>query len=203
MKTGTYKVSDYWSFGTFLYEMIAGKRPSCNCAKKTPEWCPFGQKRQMEENALRDDGILRIEVEYPTDKFSPEAKDLFDKLFMVDPKKRLGANGVEEIKQHPYFSQIDWSRLTSQQIDPPFVPDTRTVNAVSIGEVGEFNKGKFKKVKLTPDDEKQYESFTWLSDEWVQEELTEALRKQDNPPPQPPNQQNNAKSSNTSCCSLM
>lgn len=34
---------------------------------------------------------------------TPEAKDLIERLLTMDPKKRLGANGVQEIKDHPWF----------------------------------------------------------------------------------------------------
>lgn len=34
---------------------------------------------------------------------SPEAYDLIQKLLNPDPTKRLGANGVEEIKSHSWF----------------------------------------------------------------------------------------------------
>jgi serum/glucocorticoid-regulated kinase 2 len=38
-----------------------------------------------------------------------EAKDLIKKLLVKDPKRRLGSKrGAEEIKEHPYFSCIDW-----------------------------------------------------------------------------------------------
>jgi len=40
---------------------------------------------------------------------------------MCDQDERLGANGVEEIKSHPFFAGIDWDRL--QDMQAPFVPD--------------------------------------------------------------------------------
>jgi len=121
-------------------------------------------------------------------------------LFNPDVKKRLGANGPKEIKEHPYFSNIDWNRLEAKQVDPPFIPDARTVNANSIGEVGEFNKGKYRKIKLTPEDEKNYEDFTYISPDAVQEELVAALDKMDNPPPnQMPEQ---TEGPNGGCCSI-
>jgi hypothetical protein len=30
---------------------------------------------------------------------------------VTDPKDRLGVNGVEEIKAHPFFSNINWQKL--------------------------------------------------------------------------------------------
>jgi hypothetical protein len=46
-------------------------------------------------------------------------------LFVVDPAKRLGANGAHEIKAHPYFANIDWNKLQNLEVSPPFIPDVR------------------------------------------------------------------------------
>jgi len=64
-------------------------------------------------------------------------------LLQRDPSKRLGANGGEEIKRHPFFAKyIDWNRyafpllasfltltekklrtsLLAKKIQPPFKP---------------------------------------------------------------------------------
>ena len=37
-----------------------------------------------------------------------------------DPEKRLGRNGVDEIKRHPWFRGLDWDHLMSEEA--PFVP---------------------------------------------------------------------------------
>lgn len=181
MKTGTYKQSDWWSFGTFLYEMLAGKRPKCTCNKKSNEWCPFGQNRSMEENALKEEGILKLDVTYPPDIFDKHARDLCERLFVVDPKSRLGANGADEIKNHSFFQDIDWEKLSALEVTPPFIPDQRTVYADSIGGVGDMPKGKFKKVKIEAADEASYQGFTYTSIEGVEKELVEALKKIDCP----------------------
>eukprot|EP00457_Paulinella_chromatophora_P002255 gb/GEZN01002259.1/.p1 GENE.gb/GEZN01002259.1/~~gb/GEZN01002259.1/.p1 ORF type:complete len:710 (+),score=92.44 gb/GEZN01002259.1/:69-2198(+) len=181
MKTGTLKVSDFWSYGVFLYEMVCGKRPRCKCAKKSLEWCPFGQSPAMEENALKDDGVLRIDVDYGT-RFSPEAKDLLSKLFVTDPRKRLGANGPHEVREHAFFASVDWEKMRMQKVTPPFVPDARTVHANSIGEVGEFSQHKYKNVRITEADEKNYRDFAYTAEDGVQAELEQALIKMDSPP---------------------
>jgi hypothetical protein len=56
---------------------------------------------------------------------------------------------------------------------------TRVVNAQSIGEVGEFNRGKFKNLKLTAEDEAHYDQFPFIADDHLQHELVTALRRQD------------------------
>ncbi|OEH76771.1 AGC kinase [Cyclospora cayetanensis] len=41
-------------------------------------------------------------LEFPPD-FDPFARDLVERLLVAEPAKRLGANGFEEIKSHPFF----------------------------------------------------------------------------------------------------
>ena len=42
-------------------------------------------------------------------------------LLNGDPSQRLGVNGAEEIKRHPFFAQhINFERLLRKKIQPPF-----------------------------------------------------------------------------------
>lgn len=58
--------------------------------------------------------------------FSDNCKNLIESLLETNPKQRLGANGVEEIQKHPFFSSIDWKRLEQKKIEPPFIPDVKS-----------------------------------------------------------------------------
>ena len=37
-----------------------------------------------------------------------------------EPENRLGRNSSDEVKNHPFFSGVDWN--TIRNIEPPFVP---------------------------------------------------------------------------------
>lgn len=39
---------------------------------------------------------------------------------MCDATNRLGANGIQEIKDHPFFRGIDWKNIWSSK--SPFIP---------------------------------------------------------------------------------
>jgi len=52
-------------------------------------------------------------------KISDEAVDLIKKL-ICDVDKRLGYNGAEEIKKHPFFRKVKWEKM--QEVNPPFIP---------------------------------------------------------------------------------
>ena len=63
-------------------------------------------------------------LKFPTNvKVSDEVKDLMTNL-INDVDKRLGYNGADEIKRHPWFKGIDWNNLKSMK--PPFVPDVKS-----------------------------------------------------------------------------
>ena len=42
---------------------------------------------------------------------------------MRQPAKRLGINGYEEVKLHPWFQDFDWCALEQKTIKPSFIPD--------------------------------------------------------------------------------
>ena len=48
------------------------------------------------------------------------AKDLISKMLVVEPDMRIS---LSDIKDHSFFSDIDWSLISSKKEDPPFIPD--------------------------------------------------------------------------------
>jgi len=59
----------------------------------------------------------------PGNKISNTAKDLIKRL-LSDIDKRIGKNGVEEIKQHPFFKGINWNKI--KELKPPFIPKVKS-----------------------------------------------------------------------------
>ena len=56
--------------------------------------------------------------------FSMNAVNLIRGLTNKEVKKRLGCNelGIEGLKKHPFFKDIDWNRLAIKEVKPPYVP---------------------------------------------------------------------------------
>jgi serine/threonine kinase 38 len=50
----------------------------------------------------------------PEANLSPAATDILKRL-ISDSEVRLGRNGCDEIKNHPFFEGLDWSGLRKQQ----------------------------------------------------------------------------------------
>jgi serine/threonine kinase 38 len=107
IKKGYSQEIDWWSVGVIFYEMLVGYAPFC--AQETQEVC---------FKIINHDKYLQV----PDDvKLSKEALDLMNKM-ISDPNKRLGKNGSEEIKSHPFFKGVDWDNIRNT-MKPPFVPD--------------------------------------------------------------------------------
>jgi serum/glucocorticoid-regulated kinase 2 len=57
------------------------------------------------------------------DDIGSQARSILTGLLTRDPTQRLGVNGAEEIKKHPFFAKnIDFNKLLKKQIQPPFKP---------------------------------------------------------------------------------
>lgn len=56
-----------------------------------------------------------------------------------NPKKRLGFNGVDEIKNHPWFKNIDWKKVYNRKLKPP-LPKSRKIKLFSLKKKPKFLK---------------------------------------------------------------
>ncbi|KFK33167.1 hypothetical protein AALP_AA6G339200 [Arabis alpina] len=95
---------DWWTFGIFLYELLTGKTPFKGNGNRETLFNVVGQP-----------------LKFPEGSISFAAKDLIRGLLTKDPKKRLGfKKGATEIKQHPFFDNVNWALIRST--NPPEIP---------------------------------------------------------------------------------
>ncbi len=47
-------------------------------------------------------------------------------LLEKDENFRLGTNDPEDIKNHPFFSGVDWNEAANQMLTPPFLPSLKS-----------------------------------------------------------------------------
>ncbi|PWN97899.1 AGC/NDR/NDR protein kinase [Tilletiopsis washingtonensis] len=105
---------DWWSLGAIMFECLCGYPPFCS---------------ENAHDTYRKILAWRETLQFPDDiHLSPEAEDLIRRLICA-PDNRLGRNGAQEIREHPFFTGVDWNSI--RNIDAPFVPHLKSVTDTS------------------------------------------------------------------------
>jgi serine/threonine protein kinase len=157
--------TDIFSYGVMVYRMLCGSKP-------------FKGRSEAE----LDRAVLDKKPVFPSDIFSRDAIHLLTGMLQKKAELRLGCGekGVEEIKAQRFFQSIDWGLLEAGYIDPPFVPNKFDVNAASLKDIGEFDKTKFRHVKLDEKFRAKVRDFGYVSLLALQQELVSVMERADN-----------------------
>lgn len=106
LRQGYGKPVDWWSMGIILYEFLVGCVPFFG---ETPE--------ELFAHVIND------EIEWPDEQEWPipdESKNLISSLLQRNPLDRFGTSGSEQVKEHLFFSGMNWDALLRQKAE--FVP---------------------------------------------------------------------------------
>jgi len=142
---------DWWALGVLTYEMTVGQPPFLGSS---------------EEELFT--GIMQKKVLFPPWS-STEATAVINDFLCKKPENRLGfgTDGVKNIKNHVFFSSIDWEKLGKREVKPPFVPAGK-----GKGDTANFDDEFTKEeATLTPSeedriagiDQREFEGFTFVN----------------------------------------
>jgi len=92
--------SDYYRLGSIIFYLIFKTYPYIVKLK----------------NNMTDIIINYKEVQ----NFSYNCIDFINKLLISDPKKRIGFNDINELKNHSWFKAFDWNKFEKKEIESPF-----------------------------------------------------------------------------------
>ncbi|KAG0256715.1 hypothetical protein BG011_004351 [Mortierella polycephala] len=143
--TGYGKAVDWWSLGVLLFEMLVGASPFADSRTEgtyhkilhQPVIFPSGPGHRVKGKGQ----FSAFNTDCPNSTgISHNAQDLIQKLLDKSPKTRLGsgssgAEAVAAIKAHPFFKGIDFKRLQTRDVTPPFQPH--------VGVMGDLDVSNF------------------------------------------------------------
>ena len=149
-RNGYTQLCDWWSVGVIMYEMLVGQPPfmastPAETQLKITNWPEY----------------LRIPHHV---NMTPAARDLIIQ-FLSDPHKRIGSEGAEEIRRHPFFHPIDWE-VGIRNYVAPYKPkimydlDTSNFDPVPQSQLQKIHKQGSSLPKGTP--EHAFYEFTFI-----------------------------------------
>ena len=100
---------DYFAVGVITYELMMGQRPY------------IGKNRKEIKDQMMSRQIFIDEEMIPLG-WSEESADFVNRLMIRKDNKRLGYYNELEIKNHPWFYDIDFNELVNKKLEAPFLP---------------------------------------------------------------------------------
>ncbi|KAA1479069.1 hypothetical protein DENSPDRAFT_89939 [Dentipellis sp. KUC8613] len=99
---------DLHAFGAIEFEMLCGTRLSGPGGAGANHLTCLEHSRHMSANPT----VMLTDVD-------PVARDFLQKLLSRKPGERLT---IEELKEHPFFAELDWKAVANGQVEIPFTP---------------------------------------------------------------------------------
>ncbi|KAL4511815.1 hypothetical protein ABPG72_012660 [Tetrahymena utriculariae] len=153
--------ADFWAFGILIFMLLKGYHPFVDYNSEDPDlatYCNIINGRILQYNE--------------TPSLSIQAESLISLLLDINQYSRLGAGGIDQIKNHSFFQGIDWKKIYELKENPPFVPsnqdnallqnfDKEVLQSVDIGKMSQIPHTN----QFTP-----YPNFTYEEQQQQEEE---------------------------------
>ena len=108
---------DYYALGVIAYKCIFRKNPHTSEEAKIRSKLKYGTFG------------VKVSVDSLPKNYSSHASDFLNSLLEIVPQKRLGYRGnIEALKQHPWFTNFPWDKLSAKALVAPYIPEKKSTN---------------------------------------------------------------------------
>ena len=101
--------ADFFALGVIGYEFMIGHRPY------------YGRNRKQVKDFILS---YQAKIKFNNKKkgWSENSRDFINRLLQRRPVKRLGYNGIKELKNHLWLKDINWELLRKKKVRAPYIP---------------------------------------------------------------------------------
>merc|ERR1711972_246381 len=113
---GHNRAVDWWACGVLLFMMAAGRSPF-----DAPE------VTQIYRNIIKGFSKVKFPTSFPSD-----LTDVIKSLCRKKPEERstMQKGGVENLREMPFFTKLNWIELANHELEPPWVPPAFDIDKV-------------------------------------------------------------------------
>ena len=145
---------DYYAIGIICYELMMGVRPYT------------GENKNIIKEKILAKQVMIKAHEIPNG-WSKEAADFINNLIQRKPNARLGYKGINEIKQHQWFNDLNWKDLYNMKIEAPFIPpDEDNFDFKYLSKeapIDEDEQERLEKIKLTNEYTNSFKNYLYFN----------------------------------------
>jgi serine/threonine protein kinase len=127
---------DYFAVGVMAYELMLGVRPYLGANRK-----------EIKEQIIAKQAAVKLD-QLPF-RWSVHALDFVNRLLLRNPHERLGANGIQEIKQHPWLADVDWEKMAQKRIKAPFRAAVNPPSRRTSRKTTKTTRSRFPRIRST------------------------------------------------------
>ena len=193
--------ADLFSYGVMLYRMLCGSKPFKGKVDRDLDKAVIERKPQFPKEIFSQEAITLLtgllqkrpehrigcgpngmqEIKVAHTTCSHTEMHAWTGTWLIFPRCCLYLACVWDyrLQEHPFFESIDWGLLEAGYIDPPFTPNKFDVNAASLKDIGDFDRAKYKHVKLDDRFKQRIRNFDYCSPRALQDEMALVLEKAD------------------------
>ena len=161
--------SDFFALGVIGYEFMLGYRPYLGGSRKEIKELIIYKQARLDEG----------DIPY---SWSLEAGDFINKLLKRKPTKRLGYNGIKEIKNHIWMKDINWDLLKKKELIAPFIPNPNKENfdkayCERVEEIGETTIERYQEYAESELFQEVFEGYTYINVEYLKSKSSQKKEK--------------------------
>ena len=164
--------ADYFAVGVMCFEFLKGHRPYLGRNRQEIKEAVLAKQAHVHRKDVFENG------------WSLDAGNFINKMLYRKPSKRLGCEGINEIKECSWFKNFNWDDLLQKKITSPYIPkygdnfdkkyceakeniDKETIERYQIYR----NKGSFKNI---------FQNYTFIREENEEKENNKIIEKSQN-----------------------